>query len=87
MKSWKAEEIYEIQQACVSIEQGPLAVIDWMESLGLPKEEFVKVLEQARVATQLLRSVVGTNDNMLLALWCAGFELGVRFEQAREVVV
>jgi hypothetical protein len=91
MKLATYEDLLAIQRECVSQGGDFEAVLRWVDSVGIERDalaEYSKTVgEETQAAAHLARSAGFAADEFLTAVFMAGMEFGVRYQQSREVIV
>lgn len=92
MRTFDLEALLEIQKECVSASSDDsYALFRWLTSVGISPVEFGKFLDHMGDAISelvpLFEARGEETTDIMTALYAAGFELGIRFQQVREVIV
>jgi hypothetical protein len=87
MKSYSLAELHMIMSTCASanVTNGPQELLDWMRSKGIEPEVWVELVDQTIVqGMALFMAVPKEMSDVLGAIYSAGFEFGVRFQETLE---
>ena len=92
MKTFDYDELMAIQEACVSNKaESTKEVLEWLDSIGVEREAFARLTVTVSNAGLILAEAAQQAGipagEFLSAIYAAGFEFGVRVQQARELVV
>lgn len=82
------EQLMEVQNNCVSMRGDTSKLLAWINELGIRTEDFARLMDDLGDAASHFQDIPDIDTDLLWgAIYAAGFELGVRFQQAREVIV
>lgn len=91
MKIYTFNDLVEIMQNCTSAERDRDELVAWVDSLGIPQTEMAEFLDFAGNTFAAVGKVLMTKDvqpqEFLSAVYAAGFEMGVRFQEQRGIVI
>ena len=91
MKTYTFKDLVEIMQNCTSAEKDKEELVAWVTSLGIPQSEMAEFLDFAGNTFAAVGKVLMTRDvrpeEFLSAVYAAGFEMGVRFQETRGIVI
>lgn len=86
------EELVQISEQCVSGQTlDPQELLLWLDSIDVDRDAFSQMGKvagsAALIAARAAKAADVPAEAFLNAVWASGFELGVRVQQARELVV
>lgn len=91
MKKYGYDDLIAIAYECVSQTGDEKALTKWAEDIGLDVDELPRFADQLKsqcvAAAGIARTAGIEGGEFLVAVYMAGFELGVRFEQKRGIVI